>query len=206
MKLPSSLLTTFALALALRPEVLAQDKLEQKPKSPQNKIVREYDLEKILDKAIRDYESGSGCRQPNATKEEKELFNDFRKMAERAKVPDALLLVCKTIQDQPQWSMGFSGQSEPNVVRAQNPLKLERKQRNAILGHEITHVANKDRYHLVDRDLAIFKRDLAILRAVAEFRAQSGDPLSTVEVTRINRAIMTEANRVDQLIYTKGLV
>jgi hypothetical protein len=59
---------------------------------------------------------------------------------------------------------------------------------------------------LVDRDLAIFKRDLAILRAVAEFRAQSGDPLSTVEVTRINRAIMTEANRVDQLIYTKGLV
>ncbi len=112
--------------------------------SPQQRVVDKYKLEERIKEAhAEDFRLGNhGCHQP-ASEDEIKLYRNFRLVAERAALPDALLLVCDSVQGYPQGVESIYTSTRERVVRT-TPAVVQAPEdsQRVIAGHELTHVIN----------------------------------------------------------------
>ena len=191
-KKPLGVLASLALLSGIAPSLAGQK--PERP-SPQQKIVKKYGLQEKLKEAL---ETGEGCHQPIAGSDEEKTFKDFRKLVERANIPDALLLFCDALDDGYKHEIDARANITQKIIAVQNFLNLTPKEQAYIAGHEITHVINGDTIENPNIELTEHTRFLEEVTKLALTHVLVGNPLSRAEFARLERqeaAILARADK-----------
>jgi len=158
--------------------------------SPQQKIVTKYRLEqRISDARDEDFLMGNrGCRQPSNSKEEKVLYRDFRLVARRANIPDALLLVCDAVEGFPVGTENIYSNTSAKIVRTTKGLaRTPKATRRSLLGHELTHIFNEDDEVNPGKEVAAYVQFEIEAQAILRPRGVGGILLTLDDLSRLLR-------------------
>ncbi len=127
-----------------------------------------------------DFRSGNkNCRpvEPGSS-----LAFEFRILAHRAQRPDIMLMVCDSLLNLP-YGTEQAYADDVGVVRITEGITMyPARERRAVEGHEIAHIANGHKMRDAQAQLSAFYAYDASLAALIEARARTGKPLAGMEL------------------------